>query len=495
MKKDKFSKRIKRTAVLWAAVLFVLTSVSPAANAGLTDELNDLFSAGGERRDWSVLVEALDTGKPLYELDSERRLIPASNMKIFTCAAILLGLGPDYRYETRLHLAGHQQGEVFIGDLIVEGGGDPSIGGRFNGGDLTRTMRDWAAKLKLSGITKIQGNVIGVDDFFDDAALGLNWDPSYREDWYSAEVSGLSFNDGCLDVTIKGGSGAGQKAVITTNPPTHYLRIDNQVTTAGSSKSARGVLFARVDEEHAIKMSGSVPPKRSTLHYVTVPNPTAYFVTVFKETLESEGLSVTGKAFDYDEDDSNGVLPPRDQWTLFLSYQSEPLGVLVEECMKKSQNLYAEHFLKTLGAVNYGIGSYTVGALAIKNVLFRFGCDLDGVYVADGSGLSRENRVSAQTLVQTLRAIDQSSYGESFRSMLPEAGESGTLRNRMRGADVRGRVTAKTGTLHGVRALSGFIEAQSGKTYVFSMLGNCDTRGTILTNTIDKACELIVDRG
>lgn len=484
-----FSKQIK-TAALAAAVLFLSLSFSSEVHAALKDDLNALFKVDG-KEEWSVLVKPLNGGKPIYSLSQDRKLIPASNIKLFSSAAILLQLGPDFRYETNLFLSGEKQGETWKGPLIVEGGGDPSIGGRFNGGDLTETFRQWAAELKLQGIKKIDGDVIGIDDYFDDVNLGLNWDPDYREEWYSAEVSALSFNDACIDLIVRGEAKSGQRPSVSLDPPTSYLKIDNDLKTVIHSKNVQGVRIQRIDDKNTLRLSGSVLAKRTTTHYASAPNPTLYFTTVLKETLKREGIAVTGSAKDGDDVET----PSRDTWLLVHTHRSEPLRRLLNACLKNSQNLYAEHFLKTLGAEMYGIGSYTVGSMAVKSVLFRHGCNLDSIYLADGSGLSRENRANAQAFVDLLSAVERSPQGKLFKSFLPESGTSGTLKNRMRDTAAKGRVYAKTGTLNGVRGLSGYIESRKGNAYAFSMIGNSPTKGYRITQIIDDACALIAEQG
>ncbi len=479
-----------RTAVFAAAVLFLSQIISAPVQAALKDDLNALFKQESNHQ-WSVLVHPVNGKQPIYSLAPDRTLIPASNVKLFSGAAALLHLGPDFRYETKLYLSGSQTGNVFNGSLIVEGGGDPSIGGRFNGGDLTESFRQWTAKLKQKGITTIDGDIIGVDDYFDDVNLGLNWDPDYREEWYSAEVSALSFNDACVDLIVRGEAKAGQRAHVSLDPPTSYLTLDNRLTTASSSKTAKGVHIQRIDQSKTLRVSGSVRAKRTTTHYASAPNPTLFFATVLKETLEREGVAITGAALDADE----GEAPPRETWNVFHVHRSEPLERLLSACLKNSQNLYAEHFLKTLGAEMYGMGSYTIGAMAVKNVLFQHGCNLDSIYLADGSGLSRENRANAKAFVDLLRIMEQTPHAALFKSLLPESGASGTLKSRMRDTAAKGRVLAKTGTLNGVRGLSGYIKSRKGTTYAFSMIGNTSTKAFRITQIIDDACALIAEKG
>ncbi|MGC9326854.1 MAG: D-alanyl-D-alanine carboxypeptidase/D-alanyl-D-alanine endopeptidase, partial [Candidatus Hinthialibacter sp.] len=213
--------------------------------------------------------------------------------------------------------------------------------------------------------------------------------------------------------------------------------------------------------------------------------------TVFKEILQAEGIQVRGAARDGDDI----KLPDQKTWEKAFDHHSMPLIQLMDVCLKNSQNLYAEHFLKTLGFIEYGTGSWQTGAMAIKDIFFKHGAVIDSLYLADGSGLSRENRVSANALVQILHIMAQSPYEEMFFDALPKAGVNGTLKHRMRGTDAYGRVYAKTGTLNGIRALSGKIEAKSGKTYLFSILGNATRQASRISGMMDEACALIAGEG
>ena len=465
----------------------------PAAHATLQSDLNQLIrNDAPSQSQWSMLVEDLDTGKTLYSLNPDYGLIPASNMKILVCAAALLRLGPDYTYATTLYKSGEQNGSTLKGDLIVVGSGDPSIGGRFNNGNMTELFRQWAAVLKQKNLLSVTGDVIGVDDIFDDIRHGLNWHPDDFNEWYAAEVSGLTLNDACIDLMVQGAAKASQPATIRTNPPTHYLEIQNDVRTTTAGRNGESVRIEREPDSRDVIVHGSVPPKRESIRYTPVPNPTLYFTTVLKETLESEGITIKGVPRDADD---GKAIPDKKNRDLLHTYHSPPLARLVEVCLKNSQNLYAEHFLKTVGAVEYGVGSLTTGSLAVKDVLFENGCDIDNQYIADGSGLSRENRISAHVFVRTLRAVLKSAYAQYFIDGLPNAGVDGTLKFRMRNTNAYSNVIAKTGTLNGVRALSGFIHAESDKTYVFSIIANGPHAAPRFTQIMDDICDLISSQG
>lgn len=464
---------------------------SQTVESSVQEELDRFFEQRSSLAQWSVFVEEIDSGKPLYSRYANSKLIPASNMKLVVCSAILLQLGPDFTYKTPIYLSGTQENQTFHGDLLVVGSGDPSIGGRFNNGDITASFREWAALLKQRNITRITGNIIGIDDVFDENRRGLNWSPLDYIEWYAAEIAGLTLNDACIDVYATGAAQAGSPASISLDPDTKYIQVDSKMTTVASRKAERGIILSREPESTLLSIEGSISAKQRQRAYASVYNPTHFFVTVLKETLEREGIQVEGLAIDGDDAQQR---PKRETWELVHTHESPPLIDLVQVCQKSSQNLYAEHFLKTLGAQEYGVGSYESGTLAIKDVLFNHGCNLDDQYIADGSGLSRENMMNAKSFVHLLRTVMTSKYAEPFQNTLPIAGTDGTLRYRLRETATRGKIYAKTGTMKGVSALSGILKTKSGKTCLFSIIGN-SSRNLSLSNTIDEACAILVSNG
>ncbi|RJP34486.1 MAG: D-alanyl-D-alanine carboxypeptidase/D-alanyl-D-alanine-endopeptidase [Candidatus Omnitrophota bacterium] len=482
-----------RSFVLLFVGLMVCVSRVDVADASLQTNLKRVFQEEIPLdSQWSVFVIEKNQSKPLFEYLPDRRLIPASNMKIPSCAAALLRLGATFAYQTELYVAGTQTGTTLHGDLLVVGSGDPSIGGRFNGGDVTVLFRQWASLLKRENILTVHGNIIGVDDFFDNEQYGLNWNPEDYVEWYAAEISALSFNDGCVDLLIRGNTAPGKPGIVQLNPPTKYMTVQSSIRTVREQKQEQGIAIKREPESRELRVSGAIRSGNRSTRSTSVPNPTLYFVTVCNDVLEAEGIQIHGSPRDGDE---VNPLPDLDSCRLVHRYSSPPFSQLAEVCLKDSQNLYAEHFLKTLGAVEYGKGSLRTGAAAVKDVLFRHGCDFDEQYIADGSGLSRENRLSARALVRVLQAMDRSSHAQLFYDSLPLAGVDGTLEKRMRGSAAYRRVHAKTGTLSGVRALSGQIRAKSEKTYFFSILANGPRMATKFSKVMDSVCEMIVEEG
>ncbi len=199
-------KIVAALLILLVGVLSVLSPVSTAQTTSI-EELQGAIDLAVAESDmpnswWTILVRDAETGWPLYEKDTGRSFIPASNTKLYTAASALDVLGPDFRYETSIWTDGVVVNGLLAGNLIVRGSGDPVIGGRFNDGDLTETFRAWADSLKARGIHRIEGDIVGDDDVFDNVSLGYGWQWDDLSFGYAAEISGLSFNDNCVDFQL-----------------------------------------------------------------------------------------------------------------------------------------------------------------------------------------------------------------------------------------------------------------------------------------------------
>jgi len=238
-----------------------------------------------------------------------------------------------------------------------------------------------------------------------------------------------------------------------------------------------------------VELRGSVPLGGSpTAHTLAVDNPTLFFVTVLRNTLIAHGITVGGAAVDIDD---LRDAPPHDGASVLLSHRSPLLSALAMTMMKVSQNLYAETFLKTIGVSN-GVATATAGRAAAGVVLRAWGVEPGGLIERDGSGLSRYNYVTPQTLVTILTHVDRDDRLRGpFESALPIAGRDGTLARRMTGTPAEGNARAKTGSIANARALSGYVKTADGEPLVFSILGNnFDTPASV----VEQASDAIVVR-
>lgn len=469
--------------------LFVSLLQSPAGSAfadspGETRE-ND-FAARIEqvlarpdlnRTVFGVRVIELPGGRELFARNPHKALIPASNMKLVTTAAALAILGDEYRFRTVLGFQGP--------DLVVVGGGDPTFDAEFGDGDATAVLRQWARALRASGVRRIKGDLLLDDSLFDRQYVHPAWPNRQLHRSYCAPVGALSLNDNCVDATLTAGDRPGGKAGIELSPAGNTMERSGHVTTIADRKNHVWYAY-RNPESRTITFGGRFWSKAGpATTAVTVDDPTRFFGGVFAAVLRDEGISLAGEIRRV-----AGIDPG--QLARRLEHRTPILPVL-EHVNKESQNFYAEQLFKTTGAYCGGTGSWTTGRQAVLHFLDVVGLSGEGIYVDDGSGLSRGNRLTAWHLTELLRVMDQSPYRQVFRGSLAVAGVDGTLSHRLRDDDCLGRVQAKTGTLAGVRALTGYVEARGGREFVVSLLAN-NTCGRVVDAQND-ICRILIDAG
>jgi len=458
-----------------------------AGQAGIAGVLDSIFNdTAFASAHWGVVVRSLESGQTLYARNAGRMFVPASNMKIVTAAGALEALGPDYRYVTRVAASGPVRDGVLRGDLIVYGSGDPTISERFHG-DVRTVFRAWADSLRAHGVRQITGAVIGNDDVFDDVALGRGWAWDDLADSYSAEVGGLQLNEGF--VTVRVAPVPGQRAAAVTTRPVS----DEWVPVVGSvwmapADSAPAVRIDRADSLSGVAVSGTLPADTTVEQEVSVRNNTRFFASVLRQALLEAGIGVGGQSLDADDDPARGK--PASSTPLF-THTSPPMREILAAFMKPSQNQLGEILLKTVGLRLRGQGTARAGAAAIDSMAAAWGLPRRLLAQADGSGLSRYNLVAPEFLAALLERQTRGPHFAVFADALPIAGRDGTLRARMRGTPAEANVRAKTGTLSGVRALSGYFTTAAGERMVFSMIVN---HHTLSARDADRVAEAALMR-
>jgi D-alanyl-D-alanine carboxypeptidase/D-alanyl-D-alanine-endopeptidase (penicillin-binding protein 4) len=465
-----------------------LSAASPsAAVRRLQQDIDTLLAAPTLQSGiWGVMVKSLARDETLYAVNARKLLVPSSNMKILTLAAAAERLGWDYAYETRITAVGQIDSGVLHGDLMIVGTGDPSID-NWNGA-ASRLFKQWADELKAAGVHAITGRLIGDDNSFDDEALGAGWAWDDLDRSYATGVGALQFNENTAQITVRPGAAVGDRATITSAPPGADLVVRNLVTT-GARDTPSTLTSERLPGSTMLAVRGSIAlTARPLVRNVSVVNPTLYFVNELRDALIGNGIEVRGAAVDIDD----LVDPPsRDHGSTLLTYRSPPLSDLATTMMKLSQNLYAETLLKTLG-LSAGTPSAAGGTAAVRAVMDLWGVPALGYVQADGSGLSRYNYATPETLVDVLAHIDRDRrLRDPFRASLPVAGRDGTLENRMRGTAAEGNARAKTGSLTNARAISGYVSSAEGEALVFSILGN---NFGVPGELVDKAADAVVVR-
>lgn len=393
-------------------------------------------------------------------------------MKLLTMSVAAERLGWDFKFNTRLVADGPISGGTLTGDLVVLGGGDPSIASQnFNGAPL---FDEWAGAMKAMGIRRVEGRLIGNDNLFDDTTIGPGWAWDYLGDGYATGSGALNYNENIAVIRIWPGAVAGQAARVELSPPGHSLKLVSKVTTSAQGGTPSLSHFRNPGSD-VLEVTGTIPLGRAVVvRTASVENPTRFFVSGFKTALEAQGIFVRDGAWDIDDLPVPAASAP--QWgksQVIAEHQSEPLSSLAAYFLKESQNFYGETILKALGQRFGKAGSTVAGRQVVMDTLTSWGIPADSYVMYDGSGLSRYNYVSSDAIVSILKHVwnDEKLRGP-FLAALPVGAQDGTLGNRMKDSVLAGHVQAKTGTISNVRSLSGFLITQSGERLVFSMIAN-----------------------
>ncbi len=423
----------------------------------------------------TVAIQVLDgtTGKVVYEMNSHRPMIPASNMKLVTTAAAQYYLGGKFACTTQVGLLGDS--------LVVIGGGDPLLGDLKTDEKHERKpgwiFDDIAAALKEKNISSL--NNLYVDTtYFDDTRVHLGWPHEQLNRWYAAEVCGLNYNNNCINLVVKN---VGGKIAFEVDPATQYVTLVNQVkaTTSGSSE----VGAYRNSEPNKLIVRGKC--RKETGFDVAIERPGAFFGFLLYERLKAAGVTVRGNLSEKYIRAEKGI-------TILREYKT-PLTDILDRCNKDSLGMAAECLVKIISAENTRgkiNGEWTHGLEMMKQYLIRVGATPQEFTLDDGSGLSRKNRLSANTLTRLLMDRYRSSDWQSFKDSLAVGGVDGTVHKYFGEGAYKGKVYGKTGYIDGVRSFSGFCETSKG-TFVFSILteaGNGYTR-----DAINSICKAIID--
>ena len=427
------------------------------------------------RSRWGILIQPLSSTATLYSRDSQKYFIPASNVKLLTTAAALQKLGADFRIKTSVY-----SGEN--GDLYIAGRGDPSI---------TETqLKSLAQQLKQRGISGVN-RLIGDDSYFQGNAVNPNWEWEDAQAGYGAPINSLIFNQNAIELLLSP-QAIGQPLKVTFAEPklTNQWQIQNNSVTVAQNES-EFIAVSRDFDRSAIRVSGQLKVgAASESAYVAVVNPANNFVQQFQQVLAAEGIPVKQTLVASTYSNFNREL---------AAVESPALAELVKETNRESNNLYAEVLLRLLGKVTAQMpvpqeDTSQIGLKELKTALTQLGVNPNSYKLADGSGLSRHNLISPEALVQTLRLMANSPAASIYRASLPVAGESGTLKNRINTTPNRVILQAKTGTLSGVSALSGYIEVPNYESLVFSIIVNQSDQSAAKVRSATDEIVLLLNR-
>jgi D-alanyl-D-alanine carboxypeptidase/D-alanyl-D-alanine-endopeptidase (penicillin-binding protein 4) len=439
---------------------------SPASDdrAALRHEIDSLLDAPDVRHArWGVLIVDPVRGDTLYSRDAGKLLVPASNQKILTSAVALDVLGPDFRFRTPVLARGERRDSALLGDLLIAGRGDPSVSDRI-AGDAMFPLRAIADSLKSHGIRHVRGRVLPHGNAFPDANVGHAWEYDDLSTSSGAAFDELLFNEGIASIHVRGGANPGDPPHARTSPASTVPRLRVEATTVarGTGRDSLPQLTAVKDTARGeVVVSGTVPAGDSASMTVTYRDPSDAFISALKQALHERGITV-----------SDSVFPMGGSIDTLFVMSSPPLSDILPPFMKPSQNQIGEMLFKAIALQGTDTGAGRVSRRIIGERLRSWGAASDGFLVWDGSGLSRQDLVSPETLVRVLDAMRRSPHFLVYYDAFPVAGVDGTLRTRMRGTAGEFNVRGKTGTLSNARSLSGYVTTADGRMLLYSILCN-----------------------
>lgn len=491
---------------------------------------------------WGVEVLSLDSGQVLFARNPHQAFLPASNAKLFTVAMALQELGPERRLRTSLYAAARPGPDgVLAGDLVLYGRGDPTLMRPWTGGPARPDpMEDLVRQLQAQGVRSIQGDLVGDDSYFDAPPYAPGWAWEDLRFAYGAEPTALTIHHNLVDLWVYPAPVAGRPCFLFAQPGHGLFSFRNDTTTRPAG-AAQGVRADRAPGESTIRVTGSLAPGAAPVRLtVTIRDGALFAANLLERALARHGIPVRGRVRAVHAGDPpegpeapgtpKAVAGPKAQGVpsdpAALADQpasdnragmdtaasfpagpgrvelghldSPPLRSLVRDLMKDSLNPYAQLLLLQAGGLRPDFPGDSVqrGLAVLADWMAKAGLDPGSVQLEDGAGGSRRNLVQPDAIVRLLAHMDGQPEAAAFRDSLPVAGVDGTLRLRMGGTAAQGNLRAKTGTLRGTHALSGYVTSAGGERLAFAILLNNDPdgagqRGPSAQAGLDAVAELL----
>jgi len=468
---------------------------------------------------WGIEIRAAD-GRLLYSRNPDKLFTPASNTKLFTTAAALALIGPEYKFQTTVETAGtlDTHGRL-VGDLVLVGRGDPNLSGRNlpfkirtqRDAPADKVLEDLADQIVQKGVKYVDGDLVGDDSFYAFERYGEGWSQEDLATQWGAPVSALTINDNVLTVKVLPGDRPGEKAFVSIDPFADYYQVDNRIITTPPGTGPRRVDFRREPGSDRLVLWGYIPvDDPGGAEQLAIEDPAQFAAELFRTLLEKRGVVIYGKTrarhtelaslstFSVTTLAPAAGGPTRSPSSLnpplvLASHQSQALLDDLTVTNKVSQNLHAELLLRLLGREKGTTGTIEGGLEVVRGFLTQAGVSPDDYFFADGSGLSRLNLVAPRAVVRLLQYASTQPWSRDFRQTLPVAGEDGTLVNRLKAPPAAGQVEAKSGALGHVSALSGYATSAAGEPLVFSILvNNTSLPGVRTEDLIDRVVEAMV---
>lgn len=414
-----------------------------------------------------IHVQKLETGETLFDLNSEKLLIPASTLKLITSATALELLGADYRFETKIGYSGKiEKNHVLNGDLIIVGGADPTLGsGYFQEHYFNKHFLEiWAERIKAAGIQQIKGDLVLDGSIYDSEKIPATWVWEDIGNYYGAGANAFTIYDNLFRITFRSPKKVNKLTeIISIYPKIDGLKISNEVISADNNSDLAYVFGSALDKKRVIR--GTIPRNRKAFTIkAAIHNPEEILANELLKYLAKTGIFILGE-IKFKTINKKAFQP------IYIQ-ESPTLEEIIKVLNYESINLFAEHLLKQIAVEKSGIGNRGVGIEIIRDFWQSKGISTQDFFMEDGSGLSHFNAVSPLFFTSVLSYMENTrSNKKIFMNSLPEAG-AGTLNRFSKQLFPENCLKAKSGSMTRVRCYSGYLKMDSGETATFSIMVN-----------------------
>lgn len=447
------------------------------ADVSLCKEINKTIETSKfAQAHWGIIAISLNDNRIVCGIEAQELFNPASIHKLLTSIVALDKLGGDFTWKTSLYAKDEINNGIIEGDLILYGQGSPDLD------DLG--LNKLVKQLKQKNITKINGDIIGDESFFKGDNFGDGWTWNDLQWYYGAASSALSINRNQIKVTLQNG---------TPKADSKFVELSGEVKPI---EDIEAIGLKRELGTNKIYVWGNGNNLNAR---IAINKPALLAAKILKEILIRNGIEVEGSArsLDWKSTDKLNTETANE----IASIKSQTLAETIRIMNKDSVNLYAELILRTIGK-KFGTeapdedpqmqklrGDDSAGASVIKKWLNEQNIATNDIAIHDGSGLSRLDLVSPETIGRALVFASRSNFADILKNSLPVSGKSGTLRGRL--GNVSGNILGKTGSITYVNSLAGFARSDA-ETLAFVIIGNNLTSEGNASETVDKIASDLV---
>ncbi|HCC70056.1 MAG TPA: D-alanyl-D-alanine carboxypeptidase/D-alanyl-D-alanine-endopeptidase [Bacteroidales bacterium] len=445
----------------------------------------------------SICFRDMESGDIIAHYNKNMALGSASVMKLVTTAVALETLGPDFRFSTRIGYVGNftPGDSILKGCIVIKGGADPTILSEYFPDHNTDIIEKWADAIVNAGIKKVEGSVLADATIFNYHPAPGGWNWSDLGNYYGAGSHGICIFDNMYRIHFKTGSIGTRPEIKGIDPDIPGLIIENRLISYGNSDN--GYVYLEPYGDHAV-IRGEIPHDRDDFVLkASIPDPPLLTGILLQKELEKRGIIISKKTTSLRITPSLAEEYRSSEKVIITTSWSPPLSDIISVTNTESVNLFAEQLIKYIGFANTmkEFSSKGSGLKAINEYLNSSLDSTEGLYIVDGSGLSRSNALSASFITGLLQYMrTEGRFAEYYYESLPEPGKSGTLENYFNDPVFEGRLRAKSGTSTRIRNYAGYLEVSPGREVIFAVLvNNFDCSSSEVTARVEKLLKGVIE--